>query len=415
MPRDTLIQVRRGLYAEWLSANPVLAAGELAFISDRCELAFGDGLTDFSGIYHAGGCVIGSGNGGGTGTINDSFKYINVSGQDLIVASGEDTLNLLAGHGINISSLAVNNQITFAVSGLVASDISDLDTHITGVLATKFEPGDNIEFSYNAIQDILTINATGVVTKNANGNVYILGDLDVVGNFNVQGSSTVFNSTNVNIGDNIITLNIVDVVPSGGILVVRSGILPTGYATLLWQENNNRWELSSAAYSPTIYADTISATTISGYLDGTAHCSNNVNISGLDLGLSNNIVLLTPVADSGCQRVVSESSLNYDASQQILYSPYFSGEFLGYTQKAYTVDAIETSSNINYNIVLVENPGSGVYLKSDSDGIYYNPSLNLLHVPVISGASVGPENVGINSYIIRNYFIKSSKIDGGTP
>lgn len=415
MPRDTLIQIRRGSYSEWLLANPTLAAGEIAFISDRCELAIGDGLTEFSGLYNAGGCIIGSGNGGGGGTVNDTFKYINVSGQELIVASGEDTLNILAGHGINIQSLAIDNTITFAVSGLVGSDISDLNTYITGVLGTKLEPGDNIDFSYNSIQDILTINATGVVTKNSDGDVYILGDLSVVGDFNVQGSSTIFNSTNVNIGDNVITLNIVDVVPSGGILVVRSGILPTGYASFLWQENNSRWEASSGLYTPNLYTDNIYATNISGYLDGRAACANTVLISGHNLGLSNNVVLLTPVADSGCQTVVSESSLIYDASNDTLIAPYFSGEFLGYAQKTYTVDAVETTDNINYNIVLVETPGSGVYLKANNGGLYYNPSLELLSVPLLSGAAVGPENIGILDYVIRNFTIKSSKIDGGTP
>lgn len=411
MPRDTLIQVRRGDLSEWQLANPTLADGELGFLKDTCELVIGDGLTDFSGLYASSGCIIGqSDGGGGGGTVNDTFKFINVSGQDLIVANGEDTLNFLAGHGIDISSSSGTNSITFAVSGLTSSDISDFNSALTGVILTDLKAGNNISFTYDAVDDDLYINAIDVVTIDNSGNVYIDGDLDVAGNLNVQGSSTIFNSTTVNIGDNIITLNIVDVVPSGGILVVRSGILPTGYATLLWQENRDRWELSSAVYSPNIYADTIH-----GFLDGRAACANNIFVTGLDTGHTNNGLLLTPVSDSGCQSVVVESSLSYDANEQVLYAPYFSGEFIGYTNNSYRVDVLETNVNNNYNVVLVDPVGSGAYLFSDISGIYYNPSTHLLHVPFISGANVGPENIGINSYVISNYRISNSKIDGGTP
>ena len=41
MPRDTLIQVRRGTLSQWLSSNPTLANGELGFITDQCRLVVG--------------------------------------------------------------------------------------------------------------------------------------------------------------------------------------------------------------------------------------------------------------------------------------------------------------------------------------------------------------------------------------
>lgn len=412
MPRDTLIQIRRGTYSEWNTANPTLAAGELAFVTDRCQLYVGDGTSDFQSID----CIIGSGGGGGgTGTVNDVFKFINVSGQETLIATGEDTLNILAGHGIDISASSGTNTITFAVNGLVADDITDLSSAVTGLIGTDLQAGNNIVFTYNALDDILFINTSGVVTKNSQGDVYIDGDLDVVGNFNVQGSSTIFNSTNVNIGDNVITLNIVDVVPSGGILVVRSGLVPSGFASFLWQENRDRWEASSALYSQTLYADTVSATTISGFLDGVADCANNIYIQDNDTSTASNSILMTPVQDTGCQQVISDTNLIYDSINSTLISTYFSGELLGYAQNVYKVDAVETSSNINYNILLVENPGSGVYLNANSSGLYYNPSLALLHSPIISGAPVGPGDALINNFYITNYSIKNSKIDGGTP
>ena len=81
-----------------------------------------------------------------------------------------------------------------------------------------------------------------MVTINS-GDVLIGGDLTVVGDF-IQGSSTVFDSTTVNIGDNLITLNIV-VVPSGGIRLLDLGLFLQDILST-WQEHRDRWEADLA-------------------------------------------------------------------------------------------------------------------------------------------------------------------------
>ncbi len=50
MPAITTIQIRRGTAAEWTSANPVLAAGELGFEIDTKKLKGGDGVTSWSDL-----------------------------------------------------------------------------------------------------------------------------------------------------------------------------------------------------------------------------------------------------------------------------------------------------------------------------------------------------------------------------
>lgn len=45
MPRDRLIQVRRGTLVQWVTANPTLASGEMGFETDTHKLKVGDGTT----------------------------------------------------------------------------------------------------------------------------------------------------------------------------------------------------------------------------------------------------------------------------------------------------------------------------------------------------------------------------------
>ena len=45
MPAETIIKLRRGTAAEWTSANPVLAAGEMGVESNTNKSKFGDGTT----------------------------------------------------------------------------------------------------------------------------------------------------------------------------------------------------------------------------------------------------------------------------------------------------------------------------------------------------------------------------------
>ena len=387
MPRDTLIQIRRGTLAQWLSTNPTLANGEIGFITDQCRLVVGKDEINFSGLWYSDSCVIpqtGITAGVGGGTISNAFRFVNISGSETIVATGEASLNLIAGNGINLIGTSGTNSITFAVSGLTSSDITDFTPAVTGAVAQQFETdlkaGNNIKFTYDSINDDLYINTSGVVTHNASGDVLILGDLSVVGDLSIQGSSTVFDSTTVNIGDNLITLNIVDVVPSGGIRIVRSGVIPTGYAHFLWQEHRGRWEADFGLYSPNIFADTISATTISGALAGRAECATNVFVNSVDHTGVQNALLLSNITTTGCNPILSDTTLYFNSSGNVLVAPSFSGTLLGRSDVSTSVDVLHTDANTNFNIVLVSPPASGSSLVSESGlNLYYNPSQNKLY------------------------------------
>lgn len=51
MPRDTLIQNRRGTAAQWAAANPILAVGEPGYETDTGVLKIGDGVTAYNSLF----------------------------------------------------------------------------------------------------------------------------------------------------------------------------------------------------------------------------------------------------------------------------------------------------------------------------------------------------------------------------
>jgi hypothetical protein len=48
------IQLRRGTAAQWAAANPILAAGEVGFITDENALKVGDGTTAWNSLDYSG-------------------------------------------------------------------------------------------------------------------------------------------------------------------------------------------------------------------------------------------------------------------------------------------------------------------------------------------------------------------------
>jgi hypothetical protein len=54
MPRETLIQVRRGLSSDWILQNPTLAEGEFGFETDTSKLKIGNGVSDWVSLNYIG-------------------------------------------------------------------------------------------------------------------------------------------------------------------------------------------------------------------------------------------------------------------------------------------------------------------------------------------------------------------------
>ena len=96
--------------------RPTAQTGMLRFnsTSGKAEIYNGSGWIDV---------------GSGTGTVNEAFKTISVSGQSDIVADDPtDTLTLVAGTGITITTNAATDEIT--ITGVAQYGDSDVDTHL---------------------------------------------------------------------------------------------------------------------------------------------------------------------------------------------------------------------------------------------------------------------------------------------
>ena len=96
--------------------RPTAQTGMLRFnsTSGKAEIYNGSGWIDV---------------GSGTGTVSEAFKTISVSGQSDIVADDPtDTLTLVAGTGITITTNAATDEIT--ITGVAQYGDSDVDTHL---------------------------------------------------------------------------------------------------------------------------------------------------------------------------------------------------------------------------------------------------------------------------------------------
>lgn len=54
MPVNNLIQLRRGTAAQWVTANPTLAAGEAGFETDTGKFKLGNGTENWNTLKYAG-------------------------------------------------------------------------------------------------------------------------------------------------------------------------------------------------------------------------------------------------------------------------------------------------------------------------------------------------------------------------
>ena len=120
------IQVRRGTAAQWTSANPTLAAGEIGLESDTRKIKFGDGSTAWS-----------------------SLSYLNVGDIDEI---SQDAINtaLTMGTGLTKSYDDNANTITLSVD--------------TSTIATKTYADSTGVTSFNTRTGAVTLSDTDVNT-----------------------------------------------------------------------------------------------------------------------------------------------------------------------------------------------------------------------------------------------------------
>ena len=236
----------------------------------------------------------------GTGihiVINGDDHEINVSGltsANIIgfVESVQDAIGIDAGNGFLVNNTGVAwtyddnaNTLGVRVTGIDHTLITDWDAALSGNIDTQLVAGGGIEFVYDEGSNTLTISTavlddththiwdnitdakqkatldelaflSGVTPGTASAsralvldtskdltgirNLTTEGNVIVGGNLTVEGTTTIVNSTQVDIGDNIIQVNVSGAETQGGFQVLDHDNSET--LKLVWNINTNRWE-----------------------------------------------------------------------------------------------------------------------------------------------------------------------------
>jgi hypothetical protein len=181
-----------------------------------------------------------------------------VQGLGTMSTQNSDSVNITNGN-INVSGLTVNSTgVSLAGHTHVWSNVTDASA--TATLS---------ELAYLSGVVAGTVSSSRAVVVDSDKDVVGIrnlttdGDVTVGGNLVVHGTTTTVNSTTVDIGDNIITVN-TSGLSEGGFRVFKGGdpAVSGNYKSLLWNNTNSRWEFSGPQIHTTglIKASTLEST-----------------------------------------------------------------------------------------------------------------------------------------------------------
>jgi hypothetical protein len=250
------MQQRRGTSNQWASANPILNEGEIGWESDTNQFKIGDGTNHWGNLSYfidetslntsLGDYVETSllGVANGVATLNSSGKLESsqVPNIDELAQDAVDSA-LVAGTGISKTYNDNSNTITLAV------DTTTIQARVTDVSDTE------IGYLANVTSDIQTqINAKASSTDLAakaslsgatfTGNVVVQQNLQVDGNFTVNGSNVLVSATQIQIEDSILQLaheNVANTVDLGLVAGYNDG--STKHAGLVKDATDSKWKL----------------------------------------------------------------------------------------------------------------------------------------------------------------------------
>lgn len=233
-------------------------------------------------------------------------------------------------------------------------------------------------FTYAPANNTLTLTTSAGGTYNATvgtvNNFTVSGDLAVSGNLTVSGTTTYVNSTQLNIGDNIITLN-ADLLASAaptenaGVEINRGN---QANVSLVWNETTDAWNLGNVAVAGVLSAtgNVSGSQLVSTIANGTAPLSvasatvvTNLNADLLD-GQHSTYYANATHTHSLAIGNGSVSQITYNASETL--------HIVGGTKASVVYDDATNKVTINsvdttYNLLTVANTSQGVLRLNDSN------------------------------------------------
>jgi hypothetical protein len=319
-------------------------------------------ITDFnssvSGLLGVKSLVAGTGIGI---TNNNGAQTINVTGipSSLITDLGNiATTEVIGRTGIQLTYDAIYDKMYVDVTGVSFvghthnwSDISDASTKAT-----------LSELAYLSGVSAGTASASRALVLDSNkditgiGSITTTGNMVIGGNLTVNGTTTTVNSTTVDIGDNIIRVNVSGAATQGGLEVRNSAT--SGISQLVWNTTNNRWEFGGNVYTSGSFVGSLSGnantvtngvyTTDSGTVTSTMIADNTIvnadinssaGIAYSKLNLTSGIVN-TDVSSSAS---IAYSKLNLSSS--IVNSDVSSSASIAYSKLNLTSGIVNTDIN----------------------------------------------------------------------
>jgi len=196
-----------------------------------------------------------------------------------------------------------------------------------------------------SIQEFLTTNTEHPIT----GSVTLNGDISATnitlsGNLTVEGTTTTIDSTNLNIGDNIIELNYGGTATTSGIITKDATGGSTTSGSLLWDATNDYWKLGKLGSESE--AITIS-NLITNLPSGTVSGSSQITITESQISDLDHYTDTDVKTKLDTELVLSGSNID-----GITVSGSFSGSFQGdgTNLTGLTVDQVATVSDTFTNV-----------------------------------------------------------------
>lgn len=231
----TRMQQRRGTAAQWTSADPILAAGEIGFETDTSQFKIGDGtnhwsdLSYFKNLEDLGGTLddyiplTQKNAANGVATL-DGSGYIPVSQLGNIIGDAPSILNTLGeiADVLNDSSTAVNSRIDTAITAIntslsdalntaIGDEVTARNSAISSAVGTHESDTTNVHgIADTSALATNTSVATAVSDHNSDTtNVHGISDTSALAT--KSGTETLTNKT-ISAADNTVTVNLADVI-----------------------------------------------------------------------------------------------------------------------------------------------------------------------------------------------------------
>lgn len=274
----TQLQFRRGTAAQWTSANPTLAAGELGFETDTGKAKIGNGSTAWNSLAYNISGVTGDIEGVTAGT---GLSGGGTSGTVTVSIDTSVTADLTTAQTLTNKTISVDNN---TVSGVAASSfvLSNASGHLDGSAAQKAIPSGTV---------VGTSDSQTLTNKTISGSDNTISN---IGNSSLTNSSITINGSAISLGGSVTVGDITSVTASTGLTGGGSSgdvtlSIDSTVATLTGTQTLTNKTLTS----PTINDPKLNLTIDPETASYTAVLANNGQVVTMNVGTANTFSIPT--------------------------------------------------------------------------------------------------------------------------